>query len=354
MLAACPQPLWLTAERMAGALSSFRDEPVDRQLQLSLVCSRGARYPAGAGRVPWVPMLVVVACTESKTLAPSPERQLRNYSRDSGDLVERWHAALRADGPRIAAKDLYKGGYWTAVRAAADVVGWSTVSIVSAGRGLVRPYDEVSAYSATFSAGHADSIPGAGGAAASAAWWSGLGGDKRLMALIEREKPDGLLCALPASYLRPLEPVLERACGEFSPARIVILGEPKSSILKSFAVPVDARAVRRVGGAAGQLAARVLAWAAQAGTFEGAWDVRKIRDVVRELVHEGDPRLYPSRAPMTDTEIRVWIGGCLDSPAPPTSASTALRSLRDSGRACEEKRFRVLFREVSGERAGTA
>jgi hypothetical protein len=297
-------------------------------------------------------MLVVVACTDSKTLAPSPERQLRNYGGDSGDLVERWRAALHADGPRIAAKDLYKGGYWAAVRAAADVVGWSAVSIVSAGRGLVRPDDKVSAYSATFSAGHADSIPGAGDAAGSGTWWSRLGGEERLMALIEREKPDGLVCALPASYLRPLEPVLEKACGRFSPARIAILGQPRSSSLKSFAVPVDARAVRRVGGAAGQVAARVLAWAAQAGTFDGAWDVRTIRVAVKELVHDGDPGLYPARVPMTDPEIRAWIGSCLDSPAPPTSASTALRSLRESGRACEEKRFRALFREVSGERAG--
>jgi hypothetical protein len=75
---------------------------------------------------------------------------------------------------------------------------------------------------------------------------------------------------------------------------------------------------------------------------------------VNELVHDSDPRLYPTRAPMTDPEVRTWIAGCLDSLAPPTSASAALRSLREFGRACEEKRFRALFKQVSSERVGTA
>jgi hypothetical protein len=299
-------------------------------------------------------MLVVVACTDSKTLATPPDRQMRNYISDAGDSIERWRNAVFSGQPRIAAKDLYKGGYWTAVRIAADVVGWNAVSIVSAGRGLVRPDDEISAYSATFSAGCADSVPGAGDPMASGTWWSRLGGEERLISLIEREKPDGLVCALPASYLRPLEQVLERACGRFSSARVAILGEPKSSSLKSFAVPLDARAVRRVGGTVGQIASRVLAWAAQSGTLNGAWDVQAIRTAVKDLVREDDPRLYPSRTPVTDLELRGWIASFIDSAVPSTSASTALRSLRESGRACEEKRFRALFREVNAERRGIA
>lgn len=299
-------------------------------------------------------MLVVVACTDSKTLAASPEAQLRNHPRDAGDLIDRWRAALQSGPPRIAAKNLYKGGYWTGVRAAADVVGWNSVAIVSAGRGLVFPDDEISSYSATFSAGQADSIPGAGDPAAAGAWWSRLGGDERLIAHIERETPDGLVCALPASYLRPLEPTLEKACCTFSPTRVAILGSPRSPMLKSFAVPIDARAVRQVGGAAGQLASRVLAWLAQTGLLNGAWDLAGIRAAVAELVDEGDPRLYPARTPMTDHEVCGWINARLASAVPPTSASTALRALRESGQGCEEKRFRALFRAVSARREGVA
>lgn len=275
---------------------------------------------------------------------------MRNYAADDPDVADRWRSAIRSGEPRIAAKDLYKGGYWSAVRAAAEVIGWSAVSIVSAGLGLIRPDDEVSAYSATFSAGHADSIPGAGDPTASGTWWTGLGGEACLDHLIEREKPDAFVCALPASYLRPLEGVLEKVSARFSPTRVAILGAPKSSTLKAFAVPLDARAVRRVGGAAGQVAARVLAWIAESGTLNGPWEVQAIQSAVKQLVCEDDPGLYPRRKPMTDGEVRAWISACVDSSAPPTSASTALRSLRVSGCACEEKRFRALFKEVSADR----
>jgi hypothetical protein len=295
-------------------------------------------------------MLVVVACTDSKTMAPSPERRLRYYDLDSDDLADRWRAALAADGPRTAAKDLYKGGYWTAVRAVAESLGWGPIAIISAGRGLIRPSDEVSAYSATFAGGHADSVPGAGDPVASGLWWSRLGGEERLMELIEREKPDGLICALPGSYLRPLEAVLERACTRFTPERIAILGQPRSSRLKSFAVPLDARAVRRVGGAAGQVAARVLAWAVRTGTFSRGWDVGRVRVAVGALVDEGDPSLYPARVAMTDAEVCAWIDSLLGSRACPTSPSAALRALRDAGRACEERRFRALFKGVNDEK----
>ena len=50
---------------------------------------------------------------------------------------------------------------------------------------------------------------------------------------------------------------------------------------------------------------------------------------------------------MTDYQVKRFIKRELRS-APGLSCTRALRVLRDGGRACEQKRFKNLFREVAG------
>ena len=54
------------------------------------------------------------------------------------------------------------------------------------------------------------------------------------------------------------------------------------------------------------------------------------------------------RKPLTDEEVKRFIRGKLRA-NPKARHSPLLRSLRESGQACEQKRFKNLFLEVQEE-----
>ncbi|EWC61179.1 tgtA5 cluster protein 2 [Actinokineospora spheciospongiae] len=55
-----------------------------------------------------------------------------------------------------------------------------------------------------------------------------------------------------------------------------------------------------------------------------------------------------NRVPMTDAQVKSYIGkAVLDHPG--SSRTRLHRMLRDSGKACEQKRFAQLFAEMMGE-----
>lgn len=297
-------------------------------------------------------MLFLVACTDSKTLAAAPEMQIRNYNGGRAAVSRAWVDAVRNMRHGVVARDLYKGGYWTAVRTAGERLGWDRFLIASAGHGLLFPTDEVPAYSATFSHGHPDSVPGAGVPGHASDWWRTLGGEKRLLAKVVDDDGDGLVCAMPVTYLRSLESVLEVVLPRVRVGRAVILGAPRSPKLRPFGVKLDARATRVVGGAAGQLSGKTLAWLAANGHLDAGWTWDQVNAAVSAIIRGDEASIYPKREPMSDDEVRAWIADVKRDPT--VSASVALRRLRDAGRACEERRFRGLFRDTSPERVGAS
>ena len=67
---------------------------------------------------------------------------------------------------------------------------------------------------------------------------------------------------------------------------------------------------------------------------------------------EEQPELVKyERTTMSDEEVMEYIAGELSS-HPKLKASPLLRNLRDSGRACEQKRFGRLYKRVAGAPGG--
>ena len=71
------------------------------------------------------------------------------------------------------------------------------------------------------------------------------------------------------------------------------------------------------------------------------------RSTVETMVNSAQPLPTFDGRRLSDHCIREWIGGHLDR-APEATKSTALRTLRDVGFACEQGRFGLLFSEVKG------
>lgn len=292
-------------------------------------------------------MFVLASCTQAKRGEPS-ERCLMRRHRDVGTaaaVVRPWRRSTAMGRMRTRARHLYKGAYWHAVQSLREQTG-SNVYVVSAGFGLVRDEQELPAYSATFTPGHRDSVPGARTLQGRRAWWTLLGGSSGLDALdLERE---ALLVVLPDVYLRIVEEDLARLVSRFGPEKVAIFGPRRRQhlqvALSEAWLGIESRMVRELGTNVSALAPAAAARCVPA--MGERIDHDGCRALLSQLVPDGAPALYPNRRRCSEDEVRLWLSESLASSGSPTSATAALRAFRQQGLAFEQKRFHRLFHDV--------
>jgi hypothetical protein len=159
------------------------------------------------------------------------------------------------------------------------------------------------------------------------------------------------LFLLSKNYLLACGADLAVACGSLAdPDRLLIVsagGKPEGE-LANFAVPADARLQAHFGGTRRALNARIGAYLLEHGI--------RSRDEatahLTQLLAAQPPTPRYNRTRQSDGEIFDAITGRL-AQAQATSANRLLRELRDSGLACEQRRFTRLYREALEAASGT-
>lgn len=291
---------------------------------------------------------IVVTCTDRKTLSPASGLSARELPQ--GSLPERadtWRARLHSfDGERRTLRDLYKGEAWRrsldVEKKATELDLAPTMYVASAGLGLCQVDDVAPGYAATFATGHADSVAERAGDARH--WWSALSAGPTALALADLPRRPTLI-VLSAAYAAPLADDL-RALASTNP-EVLVVG-----------------AVQPIPGARHVVANRALR-AELRGTAMSL-NQRMARAWLERL--DGRPltapELFPEwerwvdrvrqpetwdRTPMSD-EMAIKAIRSMIAANDRLTWSPALRQLRDSGYACEQKRFKKLFTKASEER----
>ena len=289
-------------------------------------------------------MLILAACTQSKRGSILPQRRLRSHSSggEAGpDVANEWSRALAAHpGEALHVEKLYKGAYWSAVLGLRNEVSANRLAVVSAGLGLIDGASSQAPYSATFGNGHDDSVPAAGTANGRAAWWRLLGGSQALRTAIYGA--DRVVVVLPNRYLDVVADDL--IAGDRG--QVVVFAASAPARLREHCgprlVPLESRMVRRLGTNVGALAPRAASYlVTRAG---GTTDIKGIHRFLSELSLAEEPPLYPVRARQSRDQVVAWLEAARRGPAPPSSATAALRRFRDSGLAFEQQRFHRLYR----------
>ncbi len=273
-----------------------------------------------------------------------------------------WTKRLMSGPPVAAAVDMYAGEHWHHARTLPSVVGsHATLWISSAGYGLIPASAAIRAYAATFAPNTPDSV----GATATAVqdWWNrhtqwpgpAAGQPRSFVDLARRDPHATIIAVLSEAYLRACARDLEAAAGYLSDDnRFVVIGPPTADpSIEHLLVPVTARLRPVVGGSLQALnvltAAHLLAAVGDAGD-------PPVRSTLREFVEQAtrdappDPSRRPAGAKLSDEDVRGFIRTQLVRGH--TTATRALRVLRDTGRSCEQARFRDLFSEVRAAQAG--
>jgi hypothetical protein len=285
-------------------------------------------------------LTLVVSCTDRKSLRPQQALHVGNLPRASvEERVGRWRGHLAAAPDRRPLRDLYRGEAWTETRRLERTAierGFRTLVLVaSAGLGLRHLDSSAPAYGATFALGHSDSVGST--RAETREWWASL---TRGDGVSERVTgTDAVMVVLSDAYASALDSDLV-ALSRVSNNALLVGGHRDIDGLPR--LPADRSLRSALGGTTTSLNVRTasawlerLAEPSQLFTFDAMQNWHRWASGVRKEDTNG-------RTPLTDAQVAQFIAQQRRRDVT-MSASRALRLLRDSGGACEQKRFSHLF-----------
>lgn len=321
------------------------DRDSTRPLQFS---NHAAVRTSSTGRVNFI-----ASCSDRKTDKASRTLMVRNLTGDLETRASIWIRTLDEDdcSRRIPARHLYMGEHWKCASEVADATG-VTPYVASAGYGLIGFDDHIKPYAATFAPGHADSVARDPGRTSdeAAEWWSRLSTRPRaegvpgnISELAKADPSSPLIVAIGGSYAGAIERDLLDAAAHLNDSRnlfLVSTGYTRRA-LEPFQLPVDARMQQVLGGTLMALNVRIAAELIRSDSEHG-WDPEAARRHLQSLCDAQPPFPVFRREPTSDAAIVAFIERALDHD-PSLTRSVLLRAFRDSGMACEQKRFGRLF-----------
>lgn len=317
---------------------------------------------------------LIASCTERKR-APIPEDLHLGALEDGLPSVraERWWARLTAqrDVRHHSASNLYGGEHWTLTQRSLEILnsahGDAELWITSAGYGLIRASAPLRPYSATFAQGVPDSVTrgvvaGWSRSALLQAWWACLGRfpgpeaqECRSIAALARRSPRSALVVVGSpDYIRAMRQDLLAARDALrTPDQLVLISNRDLSSddeLCRHLIPVDERCRTVLGGTMQGLNARVALSLLEWG-HAGPLTVPRLRQRYDEMVSDAEKPSKPNRERMDDRDVLAFLRAEL-ARDPRAGWTLLLRTLRGSGRACEQRRFRELHQQVRDEVSG--
>jgi len=276
-------------------------------------------------------------------------------------VASEWLKRVSSATSRHPHEEVYCGRAYREAATAAKELS-AELAVISAGLGVVRAGQKIPSYSLTVAPGSEDTVLNKikSDGASPDAWWSALkfGQDEvaGVQDVLRSESSALVLMGLSANYARLIrDDLADLSVAETQRIRIFGAGiaEHLPPSLADAVMPYDARLNgpdSPIPGTMSDFASRALHHFAMC-----------LRDGVVSAVHADDDRqkllglMGDWRTPntqlrerMTDKEVVNFILEHWEETRGRSGVS--LRLLRDSGRACEQSRFRDLFREASSIR----
>ena len=301
-------------------------------------------------------IILISNCAATKRSNLGVPVQLRDKS---GSLLQRfgwWRRAIDCQQSMAPARECYAGGSWSQIVAAESVLkGQCELWIVSAGLGLLPADLKIPNYSATFGSNDPDSV--ASDRAGRGDWWDLLvkwGREKRGIGSISdlaRANPKAtILMAVSSTYLEVVKNDLisaQKALASRDNLMVISAGTRPVPELGTSHLPINARFEHLVGGARTSLNSRMLRHIVEKHGYSSLTATNIAADMELTAKTLAEPKSF-DRSRLTDKEVSKFIRDHIKRVSSP-SASALLRLLRDSGLACEQKRFGRIFKTVHSQ-----
>lgn len=298
---------------------------------------------------------LITNCTNSKNSKALNKFYFSDF-KNNKNVVSSWLNALNNGKAGIKAIDMYVGDHWSNVRKIYDL--GIPVSIVSAGYGLLSSEHLIHSYDATFSPRSENSVGQIFEsnylAERNIKWWESINksllGLPPLRSLINENSTAFFIIALAPHYLKVIEPELIELTSSNKVNRqntIIISREAKiHDSLKEMFYRNSEDFCDVLGGNRVSLNIRLARYLLDQAD-KSTDVVEHISKRYEKLLLEAKPAKKYKRKKLSDDEIIEFIQRELkDSKGLTPSASGFLRSLRNKGLACEQKRFGSIYRSV--------
>ena len=293
---------------------------------------------------------IIVTCTYRKSFPADPSLRFENYKAfKPNEQIVKWVESVVRAPLRSSAIDVYQGNYWSAVKALAKSISESNsdvqlrIFIASAGMGLISISDPIPSYDATFTPNLSNSI---GDKNTSVEWWN------ELNLRMERMDLGSLFSTSDFTYIATSQNYLDVLLNRHISAKrmsddVAIFSKNKvvTTTFQNNTLGYVADFERLLGGTRDVQLLRLIA-----RIFESDVDpfnLLEVRKFLASLKAGGATTRKYNRSVLDDEAIAKWINSQLGYDRK-YSSSFLLRKLRNSGYACEQRRFRNIFTLVKG------
>jgi hypothetical protein len=296
----------------------------------------------------------VTNCTGRKRQA-STSLQLSDLNRQgtASCLAANWVTALKGSAREHAAKEFYVGRGFSEVLKTADYLG-SSIAIVSAGLGLISGDEKIPSYDLTVTEGKNNVLKLMNSPdRTSMIWWQALqkelGVSRPFEKMISEHLGKIILIALPSTYLAMIEHELQSLPSAMMSRLRIFTSElgrrSMSTQLQKQAMPYDERLeTTSYSGTRSDFPQRSLRHFVMQLCAESLSVSEASVRVMQSLEHQ-KWRLVPDRVKKTDEQIIDCLN--VHWNAYGGASGRLLRCLRDDlGVACEQSRFRLLWKQV--------
>jgi hypothetical protein len=302
---------------------------------------------------------IITTCTDRKRLKVEDRLRARDLPRAPIEaLAQEWRKRVDASAIKDIASKVYGGRSFQEALTASSVVG-TELLVISAGLGLVRASQRVPAYALTVVRGADDDISvKCEGRFDASEWWTLANARRNTISHhVKREQNDLFILGLSRPYVGLVEEDL-LALGDADRSRIRIVGlsvgDHLPQELQGSVLPYDSRldgpnSLWR--GTRSDFASRAIRHFVEVILPKvGMAPVYQHNAAVSEAMASWDRPQNVLRKKCSDDEILSLIQARLESVG--QSSSRMLRHLRDvDAIACEQTRFKNLFKRAVSERA---
>jgi hypothetical protein len=308
-------------------------------------------------------IVLIASCSQQKERTNSKCVMMHTIKATTQEgRLKAWTKTVQSSDWNTPAGEMYKGQYWSVIReitTTLDQNAWDhQLLIASAGLGLLSPEDSIPNYAATFQTGATDDIyspttlplerrPSA------RKWWKqinqSLSARKRLTFLDQAitSETRTVVCLLSSLYLEALKEEILSIQAQRPDIEFLIFTTEKDPARRGLEgwVPLESALLQKLGGGSVSLSARMALDYFSSKRSTASITNSDCRSFFKKRCQQHGSKITFDRKPATDDQAKNFIIKEVKNGA--TSYSPTLRAFRNAGFACEMKRFRGLFKEVT-------
>lgn len=308
-------------------------------------------------------IVLIASCSQQKKRTGAKCVMLHTIKATNQEgRLKAWTRSVQSSDWTTPADEMYLGQYWSVIREIITAFDKKETRhqllIASAGLGLLRSDDKIPNYAATFQTGATDDIcspttlplerrPSV------RKWWKqindNLSAKKRLTFLNQAitSETRTVVCLLSSLYLEALKEEILSIQAQRPDIQFLIFTtekDPARRGLKGW-IPLESALLQKLGGGSVSLSARMALEYFSSKRSTASITSSDCRSFFKKRCQQHGSKRTFERKPATDDQAKDFIIKEVKNGA--TSYSPTLRAFRDAGFACEMKRFRGLFKEVT-------